>query len=273
MPDLRVTRLTVEVMDSADPQGRYTRAELEAVVGATPAGRYTRAALEIVIEPPDTLTGRYTRAQLEAAAAGTPAGRYTRAEIEAAVAGTAAGRYTRAALEAVVLEAAPTYPTMLPGGAVGVFYDELTQSIDIDVDEEQQMLRTDDGLASAVTWSLYTDKRATASELEEAGFKPWENRGWAGDSNPEVDGDEWGSLLWLLERALRNDETLGRAERYAQDALAWMVEYGVARSTDVAARWIENTGYLELDISIRRADGRVFRRVWNATTGQAVELS
>ena len=45
-----------------------------------------------------------------------------------------------------------------------------------------------------------------------------------------VEGDQYGSLLWLLEREKLNAATAERARQYAVDALKWLVEDGVAIS-------------------------------------------
>lgn len=52
MADLRVTRLTLEVMEGEEASGRVTRAALEAAVQHTASGRATRVALEVAIVPP-----------------------------------------------------------------------------------------------------------------------------------------------------------------------------------------------------------------------------
>lgn len=161
-------------------------------------------------------------------------------------------------------------PIPEPQGAIALVYDETTRLIDLAVDEDNYRLQTDDGLATPVTISLFTDKRATPAELATAGLRPDENQGWAGDSYAEVDGDEWGSLLWTLRRALRTDDTLRLAEQYASEALQWLIDDQVAETITCEARWIENTGYLELSVDIVRPGRGLprWRRVWNATTGE-----
>ena len=77
------------------------------------------------------------------------------------------------------------------------------------------------------------------------------------------------SLLWLLERALRNDDTLELAKQFAEEALEWMREDDVAQSVSVVAEWIGTTPYLQLTIEIVRNPGaRRWVSVWDATAGR-----
>lgn len=109
----------------------------------------------------------------------------------------------------------------------------------------------DDGLRTAVLLSLFTDRRAEDDDAVEDG----DYRGWHADPRR-------GSRLWLLARAKETPDTLARAKAYAEEALAWLVEDGVARAVTVEAEWI-GRGWLGLRIAIERAqDGRwedVFR--------------
>ena len=167
-------------------------------------------------------------------------------------------------------------PTERPeSGAIAIVYDEVERLFDLAVDEDGFRLQTDDGLQTAVTISLFTDRRATPAELQLAGLAPHENAGWAGDSYPELDGDEWGSLLWTLRRALRDDDTLELARQYARQALQWLVEDEVAQGVTCDASWIADTGYLELTVEIVRAERGLprWRRVWNATTGELLQAA
>jgi phage gp46-like protein len=109
-------------------------------------------------------------------------------------------------------------------------------------------------LQTAVLLSLFTDRRATADEL--ARFGGDDARGWWGDELAEVDGDEFGSKLWLLSREKTLPETLNRAREYARQALAWMIEDDVASSVAVEAAWLDTLvprmprGILALGIEI-----------------------
>jgi phage gp46-like protein len=111
-------------------------------------------------------------------------------------------------------------------------------------------------LQTAVLLSLFTDRRATADEL--ARFGGDDARGWWGDELAEVEGDEFGSKLWLLAREKVLPETLNRAREYARQALAWMIEDGVASSVAVEAAWLDTLvprmprGILALGVEIAK---------------------
>jgi len=112
---------------------------------------------------------------------------------------------------------------------IALRYDNGRQLADLAV--ENGDLAADEGLETAVTISLFTDRQANTGDVA-----PGEDRrGWWGDAlngNPE---DRIGSRLWLLERENLTDETLRRAETYAKESLQWLIEDGVADSVSVQA--------------------------------------
>lgn len=112
-------------------------------------------------------------------------------------------------------------------------------------------LDSDDGLGTAVIISLFTDRRVADDELP-AG-ESW-RRGYWGDSLNDEPGDETGSKLWLLGRAKQTPAVLVRAEEYAQEALAWLVDDGIARAVAVVAAWIAR-GVLSLCVTIDMREG------------------
>ena len=92
----------------------------------------------------------------------------------------------------------------------------------------------DDGLGTAALISLFTDRRASADEVA----APAERRGWVGDALAEVESDRIGSRLWLLKREKQTEETRQRAEEYAREALAWVVDDGLVTDIEVEAAWV-----------------------------------
>ncbi len=115
------------------------------------------------------------------------------------------------------------------------------------------LLTAEAGLYTAVLHSLFTDRAAKADDL-----LPWgsaDRRGWWGDVLARVDGDQYGSRLWLLSREKQTPETLARAREYAEEALAWLVTDGYASSVSVAAEWTR-PGTLGMVISLKLADGQ-----------------
>ena len=111
-------------------------------------------------------------------------------------------------------------------------------------------LAPEEGFFTAVTISLFSDRKADPDELPPGDSL---RRGWWGDLL-EDDGDRIGSRLWTLARARASAETAGRAEAYAEEALAWLVEDGHWTAFEVAARWREEDR-LELIVAYERSEG------------------
>jgi len=103
--------------------------------------------------------------------------------------------------------------------------------------------------------SLFSDRRVEPSELP---VGETDRRGWWGDSFPEVDGDAWGSRLWLADRARLVDAQPGPGEvspeqlaDWARDSLAWLVVDRVVSSVDVTAERVGRSR-VDLLVEIRR---------------------
>jgi phage gp46-like protein len=130
-----------------------------------------------------------------------------------------------------------------------------------DLKLENGDLVLDDTLETAVSISLFTDRRVTDEELPK-GQK--DKMGWWGDMFPEVDQDKIGSRLWLLRRAKRTTATLRLFEDYCKEALQWLVEDGVASAVKVTAVYDESF-YLVGTIVIEKPLGRSsrFALVWD----------
>ncbi len=127
--------------------------------------------------------------------------------------------------------------------ALRLFQDSPTSAPRFDIVLDGYDLATDDGLRTACLLSLYTDRRAEADDEVENGDK----RGW--HAHPKR-----GSRLWLLARAKETPDTLARAKSYTEEALAWLVEDGVARAVTVEAEWF-GRGRLGLRVTIERTQG------------------
>lgn len=136
-----------------------------------------------------------------------------------------------------------------------------TDELSVDVEVVAGALREDNGLETAIILSLFCNRRATPDELERFGGE--DPGGWWGDALSEIEGDEYGSKLWLLTREKETPETLERAREYAQVALAWMIEDGIAKAVTVEASWKER-GVLSLVIDVERPNlpSERFAFVW-----------
>lgn len=121
-------------------------------------------------------------------------------------------------------------------------------------------LATDDGLLTAVLVSLFTDRRANDDDVLPG--NDGDKRGSWQDQYADVPGDLQGSRLWLLDREKELPDVLHRAQEYAEEALAWMVEDGIAKSVSAPAEW-SKPGVLGLLIDIRLVSGSRFEKVIN----------
>lgn len=91
------------------------------------------------------------------------------------------------------------------------------------------LLASADRLDRAVVISLFTWRRAENSDP----IDDDERYGYWGDAYPDQPRDRIGSRLWLLRRRSLASETVQDAERYAREALAWMVEDEIVQRVDV----------------------------------------
>jgi phage gp46-like protein len=139
-----------------------------------------------------------------------------------------------------------------------IFYD--SNNLSFDLGTERGDLATDNGLLSAVLVSLFTDRRANADDVIPDGTG--DRRGYWGDTYPEIDGDLIGSRLWLLSREKQLPDVLQRAQTYAEEALAWLVEDNIARSFAAPAEWV-SPGVLGILLDILLTDGSKYSSVIN----------
>ena len=113
-------------------------------------------------------------------------------------------------------------------------------------------LERDDGLESAVIVSLFTDARCRPEELP---LGEPDRRGYWADAYAMQEGDQTGSLLWLLRREKTINAVLNRARDYARQALQWMIDDRVAAAVEVNAEYLRR-GVMGLAVSIYRPTGQ-----------------
>lgn len=103
---------------------------------------------------------------------------------------------------------------------------------------------TESGLRTAVTISLFTDKRVSENELPE-----WEDnkRGFWADA---IEGNKIGSKLWLLNRGKVDRETKALCQEYALEALQWMIEDRLVRDISAIAYFEDNNLKLEIELTL-----------------------
>ena len=105
-------------------------------------------------------------------------------------------------------------------------------------------------LERAVIISLLTWRRAEPSDpVDDAN-----RQGWWGDSYPDHASDRTGSRLWLLRRRSLTQQTIRDAQRYAEDALRWLVEDGIVTTVAVT---VTRAGVdtLRAVVELQRPDG------------------
>lgn len=133
---------------------------------------------------------------------------------------------------------------------------------------EAMLLQQDEGMDTAVILSLFTDRRAEADDIIPGGSD--DKRGAWIDSFATVEGDKFGSRLWLLDSAKLLPETVNRVREYCAEALNWMVQDGVAKAVNVTAQIVRNypLGIIQAQIDIVKPDGAVTRykldKLWGA---------
>lgn len=107
-------------------------------------------------------------------------------------------------------------------------------------------LTADSDLQTAVLISLFTDRRAEADDPLPDQMAS--RRGWWGDA---LGKRRIGSRLWLLSREKQLREVVNRAREYAEEALAWLVDEGIAKRVTVQAEIVQ-AGVIGLAIQIER---------------------
>lgn len=100
-------------------------------------------------------------------------------------------------------------------------------------------LTLEDTLQTAVLLSLFTDARANTDDALPYGQT--DKRGWCGQefvgaASSRADA-QWGSRLWLYYSGVATQQHLDGAQFAAQEALAWMVNTGLADRVQVEAEW------------------------------------
>ncbi|EPJ1396489.1 TPA: phage GP46 family protein [Yersinia enterocolitica] len=86
-------------------------------------------------------------------------------------------------------------------------------------------------LETAILISLFTDRLARADDAIDSD----DRRGWWGDTGSEY---PIGSRLWLLRREKLTTKVALKAEDYAAEALAWLIDDGVVTAISANAQII-----------------------------------
>lgn len=133
--------------------------------------------------------------------------------------------------------------------------------INLQLTDDGSTLKRDDGLETAVLLSLFTDRRVAQSEVPDGDES---KRGWWGDLVSDIPGDQIGSKLWILERSKLLNATAQATQTRAEQALAWMIEDGVAESVGVVVT-IDGQ-VMNIKVSIKKPDdaaNSLFSMFWD----------
>jgi phage gp46-like protein len=130
---------------------------------------------------------------------------------------------------------------------LALFWDRLAGGADLGT--EYNDLAQGDEILSAVLLSLFTDRRAEDSdELPEG---ETDRRGWWADEFSSVDGDRFGSRLWLRARSKQTPELLELVRGDCEEALAWFTEDRIAESVTVTTAYPER-GVMTISVAVKR---------------------
>lgn len=140
----------------------------------------------------------------------------------------------------------------------------LTDDNELDLVFEDDDLACETGLLTSVLLSLFLDRQAEVEDVL-PGYDP-NRRGWWGDQFQGIEGDKIGSREWLVQGGKLLPELNTLREQYADEALAWMLEDGVAEAIRTTAT-IEGSATC-LAVEIQRPQDPVpfrFNALWEDT--------
>jgi phage gp46-like protein len=126
------------------------------------------------------------------------------------------------------------------------------QPLTIVIDGQQIKLGMDSAqpLVRSVIVSLFTWRRANPDDDLPGDLR----QGWWGDTFAPIPNDRIGSRLWLLSRSKLLPETIARAKEYAEEALQWLIDDGVAARVDVRTER-QGLSTLAIGVQIYKSDG------------------
>lgn len=125
------------------------------------------------------------------------------------------------------------------------------QTNNADIVVKNADIALDNSVGTLVILSLFTDRRALASDVLPDGGT--DRRGWWGDTYNQ---NAIGSRLWLLSREKQMSSVLHRAKFYAEEALKWLADDNHVRQVVVSALSPAD-GFLLLNIQLTLPDGSV----------------
>lgn len=122
----------------------------------------------------------------------------------------------------------------------------------------------DRGLRTLVLVSLFSDARLPSGQALPDG--EWSRRGFWGESP----GSRFGSLLWTIYRSKATTENSERAREFAEAALGWLKDDGIAQTVSVTAAF--DGGVLCLEITITRGTATLWPDLWETEFESRINL-
>ncbi|MGR3179823.1 MAG: phage GP46 family protein [Candidatus Anammoxibacter sp.] len=116
---------------------------------------------------------------------------------------------------------------------------------------------------TAIQVSLFSDARADSSQV----FLPEARKGWIGDIVTPIDGQNFGSLLWLVQQERLTQSTLNKVVNFARLALQWLIDQGQASRIEVSGEIVPRSG-ISLNIVITSILGKTeshYVELWENT--------
>ena len=121
----------------------------------------------------------------------------------------------------------------------------------------------EDGLDTAVWVSLFTDARATASQVG----MPERRQGWIGELSSIIPNRQLGGHLWLINQRRLIQRTLNDAIDYCNKSLQWLIDDNICSRISVNGIIIPKLG-IELTINITSHKGIISTKniqLWELT--------
>jgi len=132
-----------------------------------------------------------------------------------------------------------------------------------DIDIENGDLVGEDGFDTAIWISLFTDARASSSQV----LQPEQRRGWIGNKVSIDQNRQLGGYLWLIDQRRLNHTTLIETIDYARKSLQWLIDDNICTAIDVSGI-IKATEGIELTILITSTEGITttnYVKIWKKT--------
>ena len=134
-----------------------------------------------------------------------------------------------------------------------------SSQLDFVVDEANKVIDTIDGMETAVSFQLFTDKRVSREERA----NPLDRRGWIGDLETRGQGYQVGSLLHTKEQCRDTQADRNELAALSRDALNYFIALGASK--DVTARIVGNN--VEGTIVNDSNDISRYAKLWRGTVG------